>query len=196
MQKLYDQEEYFDGIGIVDLFDPGSCSKLKAKEAENLFNKYISDIPIRIMQLFYLTKEERDKIKLDFSPESLIPLWDWFERNSVFETTEIPFHKRNISTNYTSAYDLPTPETYKTALCVSDYYGTVVIKNADQPLQWKYFVRFKKMPSVNQPVIFSDSGTWNMNPRAVIHDLILRSNEEGFDKERLYKVYKHAMKYL
>ncbi len=193
MLNLSRQEKYYGSVKIVDLFEDWSCSKLTSKEADDLCNKYVSDIPVRMGQLFELTKEERDKIKLDFSPESLIPLWDWFERHSALEKTRVPFRERTIFTNYASTYDLPTMQTYKIALCVADYYATTIIKKVGLPLKWGYFTKAKTLASVNQPIVLGVKHYLDLNPRVIVYNCILTSYEEGFDKEMLYKAYNSTM---
>ena len=40
----------------------------------------------RIIQLDQFIKQETNKVILDYSIESLIPLWEWFENHIAFES--------------------------------------------------------------------------------------------------------------
>ena len=60
-------------------FEYDSFKNLRKKEAEKYFNWYVSQIEYRITALKEAVLQDRRKIALNYSLESLIPLWDWYE---------------------------------------------------------------------------------------------------------------------
>ena len=46
---------------------------------------------------------------------------------------------------------------------------------------------------LNQPVILG-AKHWELSPRAVIYNLLLRTHREGFNKEELYTTYNFTAK--
>lgn len=52
---------------------------MKPKEAKEFFNWFIGGMDNRIEILKQIVKEDGLNIKFDYSPESLIPLWEWYE---------------------------------------------------------------------------------------------------------------------
>ncbi len=195
MFKKNINEEY-GGIELTDLFDYWGCANLNAREAKILCNKYISDIPERLYHLTENIKKENNEMALDYSPKSLIPLWEWFEIESKFEKTSIPFYKRNFFTKNISNYELPTLQTFKIALGISDYYGETILKNFDLKLKWDYFTKPKNLASVNQPVILGFPKKISINPRIIVYNCILKSHEEGYDKMKLYLAYNNLSNYF
>ena len=60
--------------------------KMKKKEAEKYFNWYINEINNRILYLkTYMQKDIEGESIFDYTPESLIPLWEWFQTKIEFE---------------------------------------------------------------------------------------------------------------
>lgn len=68
-----------------------SFYEMNAKEAKEIFNFYISQIPIRIQYLeSFLTKNFDCDICFDYSRESLVNFWDWYSDLLVEEQKNHP----------------------------------------------------------------------------------------------------------
>ena len=67
-------------IAAQQFFDNYAFFELTPKRAKEYFLWFKNEIPNRITMLWEYMKEERPESQpFDYSPESLIPLWDWYE---------------------------------------------------------------------------------------------------------------------
>lgn len=145
---------------LIPPFEFESYETLTKKQAQQLFDWYISCIPQRVELL-----EECFNgvwgcgIHFDYSLESLDPLWEAFEKHMKIEKKSIkqvmeehkgfPIHvmkeilkdRRDLSKG-----------TYVTALDIAMYFGEVLARHLPG-VHWGYFTKPKKLASVNQPVL-------------------------------------------
>ena len=135
-----------------------AIKSLSKKEAQTYFEWYIGKIDERIEYL-----QAVSHVTLDYSPESLIPIWGWFLRNAKFEKTpeirldelraQLKAHNNSFieSIIAESQYQL-TLETEYMLQDIAKYLGQVFIKNYDS-VHWGYYTTPKTDAFVNCPLI-------------------------------------------
>ncbi|GFI58921.1 hypothetical protein IMSAG025_02385 [Muribaculaceae bacterium] len=80
-------------IAAQQFFDNYAFFELTPKRAKEYFLWFKNEIPNRITMLWEYMKEERPESQpFDYSPESLIPLWDWYET----KIKQVPKTKKEI----------------------------------------------------------------------------------------------------
>ena len=149
-----------DRIAARQFVDNYAFFELTPKQAKEYFLWYTSEIPNRIALLWEYIKQERPEAEpFDYSPESLIPLWEWYET----KIEQVPMTAKEIESRVrmfpkyleseiqknTKKF---TDETISLALDISIYLGEVVVKNHPH-LRWNYRTRPKREISVYRPVI-------------------------------------------
>ena len=176
--------------------------KMKKKEAEKYFNWYINEINNRILYLkTYMQKDIEGDTIFDYTPESLIPLWEWFQTKIEFEEmTENEIHQeledspkklkylvfentRKISIN-----------TLSIATDVANYFAEVFRKN-NPSIYWGFFTKPKNRISVNEPVLLGFIGNDDLNPRLIISNCIWKSEEQK-NPNMLYDIYHVWLEYI
>ena len=176
--------------------------KMKKKEAEKYFNWYINEINNRILYLkTYMQKDIEGESIFDYTPESLIPLWEWFQTKIEFEEmTENEIQqeledspnrlkflvledKRKISLN-----------TLSIATDVANYFAEVFRKN-NPSIYWGFFTKPKNRISVNEPVLLGFIGNDDLNPRLIISNCIWKSEEQK-NPNMLYDIYQVWLEYI
>lgn len=131
---------------------------LNKKEAQAYFEWYIGKIEERIAYL-----QSVSNVSLDYSPESLIPLWAWFIKNAELE--KIPEEKMNDLRNQLKSHNhlfvesiiagsqhQLTMETEYLLQDIAKYFGQVFVKNYDS-VHWGYYTAPKTDAFVNCPLI-------------------------------------------
>ena len=184
-------------IAAQQFFDNYTFFELTPKRAKEYFLWFKNEIPNRITMLWEYMKEERPESQpFDYSPESLIPLWDWYET----KIKQIPQTRKEIEYNVsrypkwmeenvrkiTMKY---TDETLSLALDISIYLGETIIKNYPN-LYWGHFVRPKNEFSAKRPVILGlKSKPKRFDSSRVVFVCMIKSSEKS-DKNRLYDLYR------
>lgn len=111
------------------------CSQASVKTTKTFFNDYVAQSNERIKTLFEHIESDNVHIDIDFTPESLIPLWDWaykkirFRRISKAEEIEKKLNLapwfRNSDYFHKEVIDEPSCQLL---IDLSYYYAQVVIK--------------------------------------------------------------------
>ena len=186
-----------DRIAARQFFDNYAFFELTPKQAKEYFLWYTSEIPNRIALLWEYIKQERPEAEpFDYSPESLIPLWEWYETKieqvpmtaKEIESRVRMFPKyleREIQKN-TKKF---TDETLSLALDISIYLGEVVVKNHPH-LRWNYRTRPKREISVYRPVIDGLNYKMTLDSSRIVFVQMLTSVKEQ-NKNHLYVIYRH-----
>lgn len=184
-------------IAARQFFDNYAFFELTARQAKEYFNWYMEQIPNRITLLWEYMKQECPETEpFDYSPESLIPLWEWYET----QIQQVPMTAKEIESRVkifpkyleseirknTNKF---TDETLSLALDMSIYLGEIVVKNHPH-LCWNYRTRPKREFSVYRPVIDGLNNKMTFEPSQVLFVLMLKSSKEQ-DKMRLYHLYRH-----
>ena len=178
-------------------FDNYSFFELTARQTKEYFNWYMEQNPYRLSQLWEYMKRERPEMEpFDYSPESLLPLWEWYET----KIEQVPMTAKEIESRVrmfpkyleseirknTKKF---TDETLSLALDISIYLGEVVVKNHPH-LRWNYRTRPKREFSVYRPVIDGLNDKMTFEPSQVLFVLMLKSTK-GQNKNRLYELFYH-----
>ena len=184
-------------IAAQQFFDNYAFFELTPKQAKEYFLWYTSEIPNRIALLWEYMKQERPEAEpFDYSPESLLPLWEWYEQKieQVPMTAEEIERRVRVFPKYLES-DIRkntkkfTDETLSLALDISIYLGEVVVKNYPH-LRWNYRTRPKREFSVYRPVIDGLNYKMTLEPTQIVFVLMLKSVKEQ-NKIRLYNIYCH-----
>lgn len=184
-------------IAARQFFDNYAFFELTPKQAKEYFLWYKSEIPNRIALLWEYMKQERPEMEpFDYSPESLIPLWEWYET----KIEQVPMTAKEIESRVrifpkyleseirknTKKF---TDKTLSLALDISIYLGEVVVKNHPH-LRWNYRTRPKREVSVYRPVIDGLNYKMTFEPTRIVFVQMLKSVEKQ-NINHLYHIYCH-----
>ena len=176
-----------------ELLDFSQASK---KTAEEFFYTYIGKSNERIAVLFNHIENDGIKIKKDFSPESLIFLWDWARKKIT---------KRKLSSNEICEKELDYAPWFRNAdyipktvisefscqllIDLSYYYAEVLLKNYKNA-QWSYFTNNKSYIDVNRPTI--SVGKHRIMPQCVTFEITTNLD----DRNALYDAFIQVKKFI
>lgn len=184
-------------IAARQFFDNYAFFELTPKQAKEYFLWYKSEIPNRIALLLeYMKQEHPEAEPFDYSPESLIPLWEWYET----KIEQVPMTAKEIESRVrifpkyleseirknTKKF---TDKTLSLALDISIYLGEVVVKNHPH-LRWNYRTRPKREVSVYRPVIDGLNYKMTFEPTRIVFVQMLKSVEKQ-NINHLYHIYCH-----
>lgn len=173
------------------------------KQTEQYFQWFMTEKISRIEQLQnYINKTSTSKILLEKTPESLIPLWSWFEDRIEFvDKTDEEIEKmltgkskreQHLIKDCTSKMSLLTMALLED---ISIYFAETLISN-NSSIHWGYRRKPKILDGVNQPILLGFEGDLSVNQRTLVSVCIHRSARQRNDKE-LYETYiiweKHAL---
>lgn len=181
----------FEHVDFVDM---------KKKEAQQYFEWYTSQVQNRINYLKKLLEEDGIVDILDYSPASLISLWEWYENIIKIVPKDADEYQKEISEypKWMESEILTTKVSYETlkySLDVSMYFAEVVIRNSGGKIKWGYFTSPKKRMSVNEPTLLGFKANMDLNPRLIILNCTRRSSREKLNT-RLYDVFITWMDYI
>lgn len=181
----------FEHVDFVDM---------KKKEAQQYFEWYTSQVQNRIDYLKKLLEEDGIVDILDYSPASLISLWEWYENIIKIVPKDADEYQKEISEypKWMESEILTTKVSYETlkySLDVSMYFAEVVIRNSGGKIKWGYFTSPKKRMSVNEPTLLGFKANMDLNPRLIILNCTRRSSREKLNT-RLYDVFITWMDYI
>lgn len=135
-----------------------------------------------------------ERIFLDKSPESLIPLWGWFEEQIEWveksekeihdEIQEKPNWMREIILQSTKKMTILT---MALANDIAKYFGETIVHN-NPNIRWGYLLKPAKLDGVKQPILLGFKGDVSMNPRGIVHVCILKSSRQK-NKMKLNETY-------
>lgn len=185
-------------IAARQFFDNYAFFELTPKQAKEYFLWYTSEIPNRIALLLEYMKQERPETEpFDYSPESLLPLWEWYEQKieQVPMTAEEIERRVKVFPKYLESEIRKntkkfTDETLSLALDISIYLGEVIVKNHPH-LRWNYRTRPKREISVYRPVIDGLNHKVTLEPSRSLFVLTLESTKEK-NQTRLYDLYRNC----
>lgn len=130
---------------MIPPFRHNGFKELSEKQAEEYFDWYTNQINHRIEVISNYISSTGEKISFDYSPDSLIPIWSWYEKNIIVEDKTKEELENEIS------------------------------KYPDEKVYWGYFTKPKNRMSVNQPVLLGFKADMDLNPRLVITNCTRRS---------------------
>ena len=176
-----------------------SDDKITQNEIHQNFEHYIAQRDQRIEYLGAYINNTGVNVKFDYSPNSLIDLWKWYE--TQIEIVEKPKKewKLQISQYPDWMKDFVSKEkisenTLKIALDVSFYFAEVIIRN-NKKIEWGYFTSPRNRTSVNQPTLVGFVNDIDLNPRTIVLNCTrksIRKKDEGI----LFNMYNIWMQYV
>ncbi|MCR4651430.1 MAG: hypothetical protein K5662_06710 [Lachnospiraceae bacterium] len=173
--------------------------KITKKEVRQRFEYYVSQSNSRIDYLHSYIKDTGTNIELDYSPESLIDLWRWYEDQiEVVKKTEEEWNDEisqypNWMKDWIPREDL-SMKTMKISLDVSFYFAEVMIRNNNK-IEWGYFTSPKNRIGVNMPVLLGFVNGVDLDPRRIV-DVCTRKSTRGKDECRLFNIYNTWLEYI
>ena len=170
------------------------------EEAKIYFNWYMEEKGHRIEMLEKYVHNAVVDIDFDYSPESLIPLWRWYETIIVSEKKteeEIEAEKKNTPEWLHSqiSEEKISMNTLKFGMDIAIYFAEVMIRNSDGKVHWGYVTKPNNYAYVNRPVVSGFKAGKDLNPSRSVYILTLRSEEEKNEK-RLYNSYYVWQQYI
>lgn len=174
-------------------FKFNNFDELSKKQTENFFQWYIRQIGHRMDVLRnYITSEGND-MPFDYTPESLISLWEWYEQKIVIEKKT----EDELKEEYARYPDWMHNEISKTKVSmktldigmdVAIYFAEVIRKQKPEKIYWGYFTKPKKKMYVNQPVLLGFRFDQPLCAGQIVKVCTYKSSEE-LQKTRLYGTY-------
>lgn len=185
---------------MIPPFKHGEFFDMKKKEVQQYFDWYISQVNYRIDIMNKQIEKEGFEIVLDYSADSLIPLWEWYEKKIEFVQKDVKEYKNEINQHpaWMQSEILTTKvslETLKYALDISIYFGEIIIRNSKGKIKWGYFTSPKKRMSVNEPTLLGFKSDMDLNPRLIVLNCTRRSGKERLNT-RLFEMYNTWMSYI
>lgn len=170
------------------------------KQAEEFFQQYIKQITEHIETLKKHLKSDGVKVELDYSPESLIPLWEWYENKITLENKTEEEYQEEIAAYPEWMKDeisktKISSKTLQYGMSIAVYFAEVFVKVTQGKIYWGYFTKPKNRMSVNQPVLLGFKAGDDLDPRLIVLNCTRRSSRERH-KTRLYETYKVWTKYI
>ena len=150
--------------------------------------------------LLNAVKIDGEYYDFDYSVDSLIPIWKWYENKIKFRELDDSEYNSQIIRypewlrTYISDKDLSF-ETLTYCTDVSIYFAEVIIRNNSGKIKWGYFTKPKNRFSVNEPVLLGFKDNDDLNPRLIVENCTRKSAKEKMD-DRLLKIYNTWMKYI
>lgn len=190
----YEFMEYPDSLKDFD--------KMKKKEAEKYFNWYTNEINNRIQYLRkYMEKDIETESIFNYTPESLIPLWEWFQTKIEFDEMTENEIQQEIDDSPKRLKFLVLEDTRKISLNtlsiatdIANYFAEVFRKN-NPSIYWGFFTKPKNSISVNEPVLLGFVNKMSLNPRLIISNCIWKSEEQK-NSNMLYDIYHVWLEYI
>ncbi len=185
---------------MIPPFRISDFSKLTPGEAKEHFEWFIGEVPKRIEYLKELLSNDGIEDILDYTPESLIPLWDWYEGKIKIEKISKEKYEKELSETpewvhpYIKDEDLSI-DTLKYCMDVSIYFAEVMIRNNSSEIKWGYFTRPKNRVGVNQPTLLGFKAHMNLNPYLITKNCSRWSSEQKNIRE-LYDTYYVWLQYI
>ena len=170
------------------------------EQAKEYFEWHMSRLDHRIQVLEQYVRWEGFEIAFDYSPESLILLWEWYEGHIVLEKKSWKEYLRELRQypkwmrDEISRTKISMMKTMKFGSDIALYFAESICRNSDGKISWGYFTG-KKLASVNRPVLMGFMKKMYMDPQTIIYTCTLCSAEEK-DKNILFDTYNVWQKYI
>ena len=169
------------------------------KEAEQYFQWYLGQREERIEYLKDMVQQERKDVLFDYTPESLIKIWEWYEGKIVIEPRPLEEIEKERARELEWMQEYVPEEqlslkTWDIAMDIAIYFAEVMVRNNASKVYWGYFTKPKNKVSVNMPVLLGFKDGVELDPRAIVVNCTRHSAEES-NYNRLYEVYEIWLKY-
>lgn len=184
---------------MIPPFERVEFEDMNKKQVQEYFDWYVGQVDYRISLLLNAIKEDGIDADFDYSIESLIPLWKWYEGKISYRELDESEYQLRISKHpewmkeYIANKDLSWV-TLMYCMDVALYFAKVVIKH-NSTIKWGYFTKPKNRADVNQPVLLGFKHDIDLNPRLIVENCTRRSSKERLST-RLYDMYYAWKKYI
>ena len=184
---------------MVPPFERVEFWEMNKKQAQEYFDWYLGQADYRVNLLLTAVKEDGVDADFDYSVESLLPLWEWYESKITYRKLDEAEYQARISRHPewmkddVSDTDLSW-ETLMYCMDVALYFAEGIIKH-NSSIYWGYFTKPKNRYGVNQPVLLGFKHNMDLNPRLIVTNCTRHSGREKLSS-RLYDIYYTWMKYV
>lgn len=167
---------------------------MSKKQADQYYRWFLVEKGNRVQLLEQYVTQFDDSIVLDYSIDSLVNLWRWFETQIEWEdkTEDELINERIIRPKEFKdvvPYNKKKLTVLTSALCmdISIYFGEMIIAN-NPTIYWGYKTSPKGLDGVNRPLLLGFSHGISVFPYTLIQVLTRKSSREK-DEKRLYDLY-------
>lgn len=185
---------------MIPPFEHDGFENLKKSEAKEYFEWYVNQAEHRIEILKKHVLSEDESINFDYTPDSLVPLWAWYESkielvNKTKEELEKEMKRYPSWMHNEISHIKISFETLKYGMDIAIYFAEVIIRNSEGKIHWGYFVGPKMRMSVNEPTLLGFRKNDDLNPRLIVINCTRRSSRE-INNNRLLEMYNVWMSYI
>ena len=174
--------------------------ELKKKDVQRMFDWYVGQSETRINILKqYANQDSSVPVNLDYTPESLIALWTWFEPRIKKQKRKIKdiLKEKKSHPDWMQEY-VPkeefTLETLNLIWDIAYYFAEVMLRN-NQSIKWGFFIASSNVADSKEPVLtgFVDGDV--LNPQRTVYVCALKSFKSS-NCMQLYDIYSVWLKYI
>lgn len=157
--------------------------EMNAEQAKEHFEWYKTQIPLRIEWLKKLAASDGLMDVFDFTPESLIPIWEWYEKKIAYRQLSEEEMQAEQSTHPEWMWDsIPDKDlsidTLYYCVLLAAYFAEVVIRNTKGKVYWGYFTKPKNRVGLNEPTLLGFKFNKDLNPRTIVRVCTKKSGKE------------------
>lgn len=169
---------------------------MSKKEAEAHFAWYVNEIPSRLdlLEKTFREMSNEDKSILEYTPESLTKLWQWYINNFEIEEKSDELKKLemgkypewvriNLSSQKISIGWMAV------AMDIAIYFSEVFIKE-HETIKWGIVSKPKSLPYINKPVLVGFKGGLDLDSTNLVRVLTSKLVDGDKDEDSLLKVYR------
>lgn len=181
---------------MAEPFEHKDFEQMNRKEAGEYFDWFMGQIDNRIEYMKKCIAEEGAPFNADYSPESLIPLWEWFgTKIELVDMKKEEFEKVVADAPewirpYVSSKELSLL-TLAVGIDVAIYFAEVLRKNSESKIKWGFSVAKTCRQYKGRPVLLGFIGNQVMYPMTIIQNMASRDADLGHDPQRMIDAY-HA----
>lgn len=181
-------------------FEHNGFCNLSKKQAEEYFQWYVGQSKSRIDQLHkYIQTTSKTTFSCEYTPESLVDLWDWFETQIYMVKKDEEEYQAELKkfpewVHNSISRDKFSVQTLAIITDISFYFAETFIK-CNPVISWGYFTKPKNEVSVNMPVLLGFKANMKLDPRRVVYICAQKSSEKQ-DKNRLLDTYRTWVEYI
>lgn len=185
---------------MVSPIEHNGFRSLTKAQAKQYFEWYVEQISPRINQLCqYMQSTNGTAFSCDYTPESLIDLWEWFESQIRVVEKSADEYEAELKRFPSWMHDSISKETMsiKTLALITDisFYFAQTFITQNPSVYWSYFTKPKNEVSVNMPVLMGFQSNMKLDPRRIVHVCALKSCRTC-DKKRLFDIYQTWLGYI
>ncbi|KEO81191.1 hypothetical protein [Tumebacillus flagellatus] len=174
-------------------FEVKAFEEMSKKEAQKNFDWFVNEIPDRIGQLDRYYKLTNGAGSLDYEPESLKNLWEWFVQHLELvkkSKEEMKEEKRHLPEQFRNIIKVEdvklSLQTQMLVVDVAIYFGEVfAIKHN---LKWGFVTQPKQLVYLNKPVIIG-FGLKHLEPIMIVQNLVRKTLRGESSPKLLLEIY-------